>query len=55
MAGVPPTMRALLLTGHGGPEMLAYREDHPVPEPAAGDVLAGVRRVRRERHRHPGA
>jgi NADPH:quinone reductase-like Zn-dependent oxidoreductase len=27
-------MRAVLLTGHGGPEKLEYREDVPTPEPA---------------------
>lgn len=43
MAGVPPTMRAMLPTGHGGPELLEYREDCPVPESAAGDVLVEVR------------
>ena len=42
MAGVPSTMRAVLPTGHGGPEVLEYREDCPVPEPAAGDVLVEV-------------
>ena len=43
MAGVPPTMRAVLPTGHGGPEMPEYREDRPVPEPAGGDVPVEVR------------
>ena len=35
-------MRAVLLTGHGGPEMLDYREDVAEPEPAAGEVLIAV-------------
>ena len=35
-------MRAVLLTGHGGPEKLEYRDDVPVPEPAAGEVLVEV-------------
>lgn len=35
-------MKAVLLTGHGGPENLEYREDVPVPEPAAGEVLIRV-------------
>lgn len=35
-------MRAVLLTGHGGPERLEYREDVPFPEPAAGEVLVEV-------------
>ena len=42
MADVPSTMRAVLLTGHGGPEMLEYREDWPVPVPAADEVLVRV-------------
>ncbi len=35
-------MKAVLLTGHGGPEMLEYREDVPDPSPAAGEVLIRV-------------
>ncbi|NGN44402.1 zinc-binding dehydrogenase [Mesorhizobium sp. CGMCC 1.15528] len=35
-------MRAVLLTGHGGPEKLVYREDVPVPAPAPGEVLIEV-------------
>jgi NADPH:quinone reductase-like Zn-dependent oxidoreductase len=35
-------MRAVLLLGHGGPEMLEYREDVPDPELAAGEVLVRV-------------
>ncbi len=35
-------MRAVLLTGHGGPEMLDYREDVAEPEPSAGEVLIAV-------------
>ncbi len=35
-------MKAVLLTGHGGPEKLEYREDVPVPEPAAGEALIRV-------------
>ena len=36
------TMRAVLLTGHGGPEKLEYRENVPVPEPQHGEVLVRV-------------
>jgi NADPH:quinone reductase-like Zn-dependent oxidoreductase len=36
------TMRAVLLTGHGGPEMLEYCEDFPVPEAGSGEVLIQV-------------
>ena len=35
-------MKAVLLTGHGGPEKLEYREDVPVPEPGASEVLVRV-------------
>ncbi|MGF1473633.1 MAG: alcohol dehydrogenase family protein [Rubrobacteraceae bacterium] len=35
-------MKAVLLTGHGGPEKLEYREDVPAPEPAEGEVLIEV-------------
>ncbi len=39
---LPATMRAVHLTGHGGPEKLIYREDVPVPAPAPGEVLIEV-------------
>jgi len=39
---VAQTMRATLLTGHGGLEKLVYREDVPTPHPAAGEVLIRV-------------
>ncbi|MDH3691194.1 MAG: alcohol dehydrogenase family protein [Gammaproteobacteria bacterium] len=39
---IPKTMNAVLLTGHGGPEMLEYRGDVPVPQPAEGEVLIEV-------------
>ena len=42
MTDLPATMRAVLLTGHGGPEMLEYREDVPLPAPAPGEVLVRV-------------
>ena len=35
-------VKAVLLTGHGGPERLEYREDVPTPEPAEGEVLVEV-------------
>lgn len=38
----PETMRGMILTGHGGPEALEWREDLPVPTPAAGQVLIRV-------------
>lgn len=39
---LPSTMRAVVLTGHGGLDKLEYREDWPVPSPAAGEVLIKV-------------
>lgn len=43
MINAPPeTMSAVLLTGHGGLDKLAYRQDVPVPKPAAGEVLIRV-------------
>ena len=38
----PRTMRAALLLGLGGPEMLEVRDDVPVPEVAPGEVLVRV-------------
>jgi NADPH:quinone reductase-like Zn-dependent oxidoreductase len=35
-------MCAVLLTGHGGVEMLEYRDDVPVPQPGPGEVLIEV-------------
>ena len=42
MTTIPSTMAAVLLTGHGGLDMLEYREDVPVPDPARGEVLIRV-------------
>lgn len=42
MPGLPETMRAVLLKGHGGFDKLDYREDVPVPALGAGDVLIRV-------------
>ena len=39
---VPRTMKAVVLTGHGDLDKLVYREDVPVPQPAAGEVLIEV-------------
>jgi NADPH:quinone reductase-like Zn-dependent oxidoreductase len=35
-------MRAVLLTGFGGPERLELRDDVPLPQPRAGEVLVKV-------------
>ncbi|MBL9051467.1 MAG: zinc-binding dehydrogenase [Tabrizicola sp.] len=42
MTGLPTTMSGVQLVGHGGPEMLVWRDDLPVPRPAAGEVLVKV-------------
>lgn len=42
MTSIPATMHAVVLNGHGGPEMLEYRNDITVPEPAADEVLVRV-------------
>jgi len=39
---VPETMRAVVLTGHGGLEKLIYRDDYPMPVPGPGEVLVKV-------------
>ena len=41
-ADIPSTMSAVHLIGHGGPEALVFREDVPVPQPTAGEVLIRV-------------
>lgn len=39
---IPALMRAVLLRGHGDYDQLEYREDVPVPQPAADEVLIHV-------------
>jgi NADPH:quinone reductase-like Zn-dependent oxidoreductase len=39
---IPQTMRAVLLTGHGGHDCLDIRNDVPVSQPGPGDVLIRV-------------
>ena len=39
---IPDTMHAVLLTGHGGVEQLAYRTDVPVPQPRPGELLIQI-------------
>lgn len=39
---LPDKMHAVLLTGHGGIEMLDYRDDVTVPRPGPGEVLIEV-------------
>ena len=41
-ATIPRTMKAVVLTGHGGLEKLVYRTDVKVPTPAKGEVLIEV-------------
>ncbi|MBL3558854.1 MULTISPECIES: zinc-binding dehydrogenase [Marinobacter] len=39
---IPKTMKAMLLTGHGGIEKLEYTEGVPTPSPKRGEVLVQV-------------
>ncbi len=39
---IPSSMTAVHLVGHGGLEMLHYRDDVPTPKPGAGEVLIKV-------------
>ncbi len=39
---VADTMRAVVLTGHGGLDKLEYHENWPTPEPGPGEVLVRV-------------
>lgn len=39
---VPSIMSGMVLTGHGGPERLEWRDDLPVPQPGEGEVLVRV-------------
>ena len=39
---LPPTMKAVVLTGYGGLDKLEYREDYPTPTPGSGEVLIEV-------------
>ena len=42
MQCLPSSMRAVVLVGHGGLDMLRYREDWPRPQPQPGEVLIQV-------------
>ena len=42
MTALPATMSGVQLVGHGGPDMLVWRDDLPVPRPASGEVLVRV-------------
>ena len=39
---LPEKMHGVVLTGHGGPEMLQWRDDLPVPAARKGDVVIRV-------------
>lgn len=38
-AQIPSTMRGILISKTGGPEVLEYKTDLPVPQPKEGQVL----------------
>ncbi|MDP6705889.1 MAG: alcohol dehydrogenase family protein [Alphaproteobacteria bacterium] len=42
MDHLPPTMRAVVLIGHGGYDKLEYRDDVPLPRPQPGEALVRV-------------
>ena len=42
MTPLPDRMCGVVLAGHGGPDALMWRDDLPVPQPAAGEVLIRV-------------
>ncbi len=42
MTTIPKTMKGVQLIGHGGPEMLQYRNDIPVPVPTSNEVLIRI-------------
>ena len=42
MSDIPSTMRAIVLTGHGGMDKLEFHEDWPTPVPDASEVLVKV-------------
>lgn len=42
MSDLPNVMSGVLLTAHGGPEVLMYRTDLPIPRPGIRDVLIRV-------------
>ena len=48
---LPETMRAEVLTGHGGLDKLGYHEDWPTPTPAAGEVDVHAEATRRQYRR----
>lgn len=42
MSSLPSTMSGWILTAHGGPECLAWRDDLPVPQAGDGEVVIKV-------------
>jgi NADPH:quinone reductase-like Zn-dependent oxidoreductase len=42
MFTIPKNMKGIQLIGHGGPDMLQYRDDIPVPTPTSNEVLIRV-------------
>ena len=52
---VPKTMKGAEMLGHGGAEMLGYREDIAVPQIEPNEVLIKVMGRWREQYRHQHA
>jgi len=42
MADLPKSMRAVILTGHGGFDKLQYCDDWPTPRPGPGEIIVKV-------------
>ena len=42
MTSLPKTMKAVILTGHGGLDKLEYTTDYPTPSPNEGELVIKV-------------
>lgn len=58
MASIPKTMKGVLIEKTGGPEVLQYKTDLPVPTPKEGEVLVknefiGINYIDTYQNSHP--